>query len=258
MGVIYLLESPNGKKYVGQTRQTFQDRMMKHKSAAKNLAKTDGCRYLNNAIREHGWDNFTKSVIWEGADDLLNEKEIALIAQYNTIAPNGYNLLYGGDAGLKSDDTKLKMKDSALKRDSKPYRKTEEAKNLPKYVGKWKNGYRITKHPQCSSKYFTEELTPEANLIKALEFLTELNEGRVVVIIQNHNFEKGLQRQGEGFRVRFDNGTKVITKSFTNKSRTKEENFLAATAYLQELKKTQQEGSETMRQLGESISSTSP
>lgn len=54
------------------------------------------------ALRKYGWENFTFEVI-ESFDDfdqeLLNDLEQKYIEQYNSLVPNGYNMIPGGTNG---------------------------------------------------------------------------------------------------------------------------------------------------------------
>ena len=50
---IYVATSPSGKQYVGQTVQTFEDRINSHKSSSSN------CTLLKYAIRKYGFDNLS-------------------------------------------------------------------------------------------------------------------------------------------------------------------------------------------------------
>ena len=48
-------------------------------------------------MRKYGFENFTYEILQETNDiDLLNELEIFYISYYNTLIPNGYNILEGG------------------------------------------------------------------------------------------------------------------------------------------------------------------
>ena len=93
--VIYLMTFPNGKHYVGRTRD-FDSRMIEHKyrSTKKNT-------HLYNAIKKYGWDNVKKEII-DTADSLTEAiaKEYEWIVKYDTIR-TGYNITsrtdYGGD-----------------------------------------------------------------------------------------------------------------------------------------------------------------
>lgn len=104
---IYLLTSPSGKHYVGQTSQPIEARW-KHGTGYKS------CVALNKAIQKYGWDNFTHEILavcdtGEEADEL----EKKFIQEYNCIVPNGYNIDRGGNANkIMGEETKRKIGDA--------------------------------------------------------------------------------------------------------------------------------------------------
>jgi group I intron endonuclease len=52
---VYVLQSPSGKFYVGQT-QDFSIRFWQH----QNDARINARKYLSHAIRKYGWESFVK------------------------------------------------------------------------------------------------------------------------------------------------------------------------------------------------------
>lgn len=93
----------NGKKYVGQTIHSAQERFTQHCKPSET-----NCRLLNRAIAAHGKENFTVSVL-ESVTTVkeLDEREMFWIAELGTLSPNGYNLNGGGNGkGIVSDETK--------------------------------------------------------------------------------------------------------------------------------------------------------
>ena len=109
-GYIYkIVNKVNGITYVGQTITSINTRFIQHK-----YSSTKYNTYLYNAMRKYGIENFTIEQI-DTANNLdeLNNKEIYWINKLNTKAPNGYNILDGGN-GTKgfhhSKETKLILK----------------------------------------------------------------------------------------------------------------------------------------------------
>lgn len=240
MGIIYKLTSPSIKKngYIGQTKKTFDVRMSGHKSSSGNLNKVDGCRALNNAIRKYGWDSFTREIILECDDDELDFYEEYFIREYNTLAPNGYNLITGGNSNkVYSDVTKEIMRKAALDRDTAVYRKDVRTKDWPKYLGIFNDYPRISKHPNCSSKPFNDKSKSfEENLKDALEFLDLLNKNEVKVEIQKSNRPKGLQVCKGGYRVHVKSASgATITKLFTDQNVPLEDRYKHAEEYLKSI-----------------------
>lgn len=90
----------NGKVYIGQTNNTS---MRWKPSAYKNCSK------FYNAIKKYGWNNFEHEILESNLTITeANQKEIYYIDLYHSVE-NGYNLNYGGDSHLASDETKQKM-----------------------------------------------------------------------------------------------------------------------------------------------------
>lgn len=95
MGCIYIIRNTvNNKVYIGQTSQTMAERWQEHKYNAK-AGKRGQPIYL--AMRKYGIENFYIEELHANQDgESLGELEIKYIAQFNSIAPNGYNVLAGG------------------------------------------------------------------------------------------------------------------------------------------------------------------
>lgn len=93
-GYIYMIEHVSKKKrYIGQTNNV-KNRMCRHKSDAKS--GMSGALY--DAIRLHGVDSFTVSVIdYAFTKEELNEAERYYIELYDTFHGEGYNCTEGGE-----------------------------------------------------------------------------------------------------------------------------------------------------------------
>lgn len=98
MAIIYLVTNKiDGKKYVGQTIVALALRWYRHVYAAMQGAQG----VFQRAIKHHGRDAFTIEAIHTCAPSKLNAAERRFIKQYDCMAPKGYNLTSGGDAGKK-------------------------------------------------------------------------------------------------------------------------------------------------------------
>ena len=129
-GVIYKLENPTGKIYIGKSVD-FSSRL----SAYRNL-KCETQRALYNSLKKYGLNQHTITILYEGPSDTLHEKEIFYIEEYKSFKPDnpkGLNLTKGGEGQLgnkqssetiqkriqvhigakRTDDTKKLMSDSA-------------------------------------------------------------------------------------------------------------------------------------------------
>jgi predicted DNA-binding protein YlxM (UPF0122 family) len=93
MFVIYKAEFPNGKVYIGKSKD-FDSRKIKHSYSTRYYNTK-----LTNAINKYGFDSIKWEIIFETEDiDIINQKEIEFISKYDSIK-NGYNTSMGGDGG---------------------------------------------------------------------------------------------------------------------------------------------------------------
>lgn len=113
-GYIYKITSPSGKIYIGQTIN-LKNRLY--------LYKGHHCKkqiILYNSLLKYGWDKHIFEIIEEieyvnNDISLLNEREKFWIKEYNSLAnpfSEGMNLTEGGNSGLRSDETKMRMSQS--------------------------------------------------------------------------------------------------------------------------------------------------
>lgn len=113
-GIIYkATNKDNGKSYIGQTIKTMPSRKADHLSNAR-------CGYYNSyfhkGIRKYGEDSFSWEVICECySRKELDDAEMYYIKEYNTLAPNGYNLAIGGGGAngyIHTEEGKKRMSES--------------------------------------------------------------------------------------------------------------------------------------------------
>jgi group I intron endonuclease len=125
-GYIYKITNKiSGKCYIGETGQSsVKKRWDGHLSKIK---MGSGCPALRDAITKHSIENFSFDVICtcETLKERM-EKEIHYIKEFDSIIPNGYNILPGGhySAGFlgktHSEDTKSKLSKSSKEYHAKP------------------------------------------------------------------------------------------------------------------------------------------
>lgn len=90
---IYIIKnSVNNKIYIGQAKNT-NIRWSGHKSCARHSARPIT---IDKAMADLGIDNFWVEVL-ETQVENYDEREKYWISYYNSVVPNGYNLLNGGD-----------------------------------------------------------------------------------------------------------------------------------------------------------------
>ena len=82
----------NGKVYIGQTIQNVQNRWRQHVQDAYENQK---CLHLCSAIVKYGKENFSVEEIEKCSQELLDEREIYWIKEYNSQS-EGYNITAGG------------------------------------------------------------------------------------------------------------------------------------------------------------------
>lgn len=98
MGFIYKISNNfDDKIYIGlTTKKKALERWYQHRYLARHLSETDNS-YLHKAMFSHGLDNFHFEVIEEIENSMLPAREQYWIEQFNSYAPNGYNLTKGGE-----------------------------------------------------------------------------------------------------------------------------------------------------------------
>ena len=137
LGIIYLIINEiNGKCYIGKTID-FKRRMRDHRSAKSKTS------LLHKSIRKYGWKNFTVIKLHEDVpmDDIeWLEKHCILI--WNTMNPEGYNLRFGGNRGLPSEETKKRISKS-VKEAFKPNQRYDIWNQSDDIITKYKDGSTI-------------------------------------------------------------------------------------------------------------------
>lgn len=104
--VIYLITNKiDGRQYVGQTVQSIKNRWKQHKCSKPKYNSA-----IHHAIKKYGADNFRIEVI-DHCNSLeeLNKSEQLWIVAFDTLAPNGYNLTYGGERPRFTEDVRIRL-----------------------------------------------------------------------------------------------------------------------------------------------------
>lgn len=129
---------PSGKRYVGITTQSVADRWKQHLKDSQRRLSREGA--LARAIRKYGAESFSIEPIcvsWSWKN--LCSLETALIAQWNTKAPNGYNLTSGGEGVVGYQRTAEDIERSAAKHRGKPCHANTRAAASRTHLGKPKS-----------------------------------------------------------------------------------------------------------------------
>ena len=126
--IIYLITNKvNGKKYVGQHCGDKDARWKQHLSTA---LKRQDPKPLYRAMRKYSTDNFSyrvlESIPLNSGQELLDEREIHFIKEYDTYIKNGngYNLTLGGGGNMStycSTERRDKLSNSLDRKDYAKY-----------------------------------------------------------------------------------------------------------------------------------------
>lgn len=98
MGFIYKITNMKSRKcYIGETKEANPEtRWRRH---IQTIAKGTGCPALQDAVQKYGIENFKFEVLIICFDEARFELEKQYIKKYNSMVPNGYNILEGGLGG---------------------------------------------------------------------------------------------------------------------------------------------------------------
>lgn len=102
--IVYKHTAPNGKVYIGITKQTPEKRWKNGHGYQRN-------QHFYNAILKYGWNNFSHEIIAEKlTKEQAEEMEVQLISEFGSSENDkGYNIAPGGDATSPVDETKDKI-----------------------------------------------------------------------------------------------------------------------------------------------------
>lgn len=102
----------NGKVYIGQTRNTLEQRAQ---AGGRNYKESPK---FYNAIKKYGWEAFSPEIIATATtQEEANALEIFYISKFQSTDENfGYNIAHGGFCKEMSDETKEKISLSAKAR----------------------------------------------------------------------------------------------------------------------------------------------
>lgn len=206
-GIIYCLTSPSGKKYVGQTKRSLEQRIKEH------MYQKSSC-LIHRAIAKYGINNLVVECLQKCNIQDLDSYERHYMNELNTMHPNGYNIRSGGSESKqkmrekklgsnnhnygkpRTDETKQNISLAKTKENhhffgkqlniehvqklSLAHRKREEDKNLPMYVVYVKarpshyqsEGYAVVNHRTLPNKYFiSKNMSIDQKLRLAIEYL---------------------------------------------------------------------------------------
>lgn len=144
----------NGKRYIGITRQTVEDRWRGGKGYKH-------CILLNRAIQKYGWDGFDHDVFASKLteDEAINMEKL-LIKELKTQDPEfGYNIADGGSATKFSDEARKRISENMRGERNPCYRKIyteEERERISKQTFETGNPNYKRKHTEEERKRMSE------------------------------------------------------------------------------------------------------
>ena len=187
--ILYIVEAPNGKRYMGITSRTIGRRWGEHKKNARY-----GCNFLlHKAIRLYGAENMHVSILAKTDNwDAVCRMEVDAIAEFGTFKPSGYNLTRGGEGaiGLEvGEETRQKLRAANLGKSASAATRAKMSasrlgRKLPPRSAEWRRKQSIINTGRKASDETRRKMTA-ARLGRAVhsdEFknqLAERNRGRL-------------------------------------------------------------------------------
>lgn len=243
MGQIYkVTDLTNNFIYIGKTTKNINERKKDHLSKARR--KVNNIRF-HNAIRAHGQDNFTWSVIEECSNDLLNEREMYYISKLKSNNKKfGYNMTEGGDNDPKVNLGRKRSKETCLKI-SLAFKGRKFTKEQKKTMGKAQSE-RWKKDPAMRAKFRKvqqnnrkpiKQYTLSGNFLK---YWASAAEASISLAVDSSNINRACNRHMKtckGFFWRFQDDvvTFVDLLELNKPKRTKEASAKSAKALSKEI-----------------------
>lgn len=101
IGIYKITNKINNKIYIGQSID-IKERWKQHFYKAYNKKELGYNSAIHQAFRKYGYENFSFEVIEVCKKEELDAKEIYWIKTLNSLTPNGYNILPGGQLNRAS------------------------------------------------------------------------------------------------------------------------------------------------------------
>lgn len=225
--IIYKYTSPSGKHYIGQTNDIVR-RKSQHK-------KTNGCPCFKAAVDKYGFENFKFDILEENLTvEEANIKEEYYINEYNSLAPNGYNLHTGGLNHSISEITRERLR-NALSGENNPNfgkRHSEETKAKIGLSSKYRKSSMLgrthtTEAKNKMSLSSTNKFHTEETKLKIKKATTGENHP---LFGKHHNESTKLKLQEKNSKTYIVTFPDLHTETIKNMKKFCENNNLIATA----------------------------
>jgi group I intron endonuclease len=233
VGHIYkITNNTTNLSYIGQCVSHFSNGrkhgyLNRWKTHIKNSKNKNDCRLLGNSINKYGENDFTITLVEICNLEELNKKEAYYINHFNTLHPNGYNLMTGGGNGrIHSEETKQKM---SISRTGKKFSKETKEKISKMHQGKLVTDE--TRIKQSQQRKFRD--MKDENKQKLEKIMSDLKIDTLpMYVIYSYN----KQRDSEGFIIIKHPNLKQSQKGFMSKKETIETKYNKVLEYLKSLK----------------------
>lgn len=201
--IVYLITNRvNGKRYVGKTKRSLEQRWREHVTHSHGGSEEMA---LYQAIRKHGAESFELSVLEECDDeDALDEAERKWIRELGTFRRE-YNMTEGGD-GLKgyrhTEATKRRMSESRRGEKNHNWGKTHWRRQGPlKEITK----LRISEAKKGVAIHSDEykRRVAEQQYVKVVQYDLELNPLATYLSLKDAEMITGIKFQGISRACRF-------------------------------------------------------
>lgn len=183
-GVVYLISFPNGKKYVGITSTSFEERKASHLSHM-NTSKLAVHQALRRFKGDENWQVIAKANNWEK----LTELEIQMIDEHQShISRNGYNLTLGGDGTVGFEHSEVqKERNSRAKTEYFSDKKNRERQSKATVLAHKMNPAQARAHSEFQKQRFTDPKEREKTSKGMREFLSDPENLRI------HSIQRGAR-----------------------------------------------------------------
>lgn len=155
-GIYIIRNNINGNVYIGQAVDIYE-RWKEHVSLLRRGKHVNN--HLQRAWNKYGEDNFEFNIVEECDENVLNDREIYWVAEYDSYY-NGYNQTLGGGGvrGFKHDEETKQIISESLKGENAPWYGKQRSEETKVKIGqaskdRWSNPEN---HPMYG-KHHTEE-----------------------------------------------------------------------------------------------------
>ena len=216
---LYRLSFPNGKKYIGITSRTVQERFNAHCHPSQNR---NPCQH---AIHKYGKENVKVTILAECNNwELLCLAEFEAIEKYQAFGKNGYNLTLGGEGNHVIDiyGSERAKRDKALAQvRAKVYNKI----NNESIAAKRSNHYKANKGILATKYKAYRELNKESI---AIQQKTYYSTNRDMVIAKNKAYIEANKELVAARKKAYTENNKELVAAYQKAYREANKESLAA------------------------------